>query len=195
MKSSPVLRILIALLALLVVPCLGAVAGFGLARVYWGGALTRWQRLPDPPAPAAEIVDGGTRLAPGGWWLTVRGADDRLFHCPPYDGCWVEVTAPPAEAAEPCLYPYDARPPAPPGPVADRLEAQACNAEAAYQASFVVLEDGTVWRWGHSVAGLSSLVELFLFVAGGAALGLLLALPIALAVLLVGRRPRPARPG
>jgi hypothetical protein len=171
-------------LALLGLLCLGWAAGFAVGQPAARGAFSRWQRMPAPPSPAVEIVAGSLGLSNGSWTITIRAADGQTYTCPPYSSgnCWQPgAAAPEAAPAAPCDPPAHFSVPSPPGRVLDTLQAQACNAEAAYQVNFAVLEDGSVWRWQHFTSGLAAITTWLLFALAGGAFGLLLWAVIALA--------------
>ncbi len=164
-------------LALLGLLCLGLLAGLALAQPAARGALSRWQRLPAPPSPAVKIVAGGLGLSNGSWYIYIRAADGQNYYCPPYSSgnCWRPAPpAPNVPVSLPCEPPARFSVPAPPGRAVDTLQAQACNAEAAYQVNFAVLDDGSVWRWQHFTSGLAAIATWLLFALGGAVVGLLL---------------------
>ncbi len=185
---------LLLVLLLLGLPLLGLAVGFQVADAAVSGALTRWQRLPDPPAPAAEILTGGSGLSNDSWWVYVRSAAGDIYSCSAdeADGCWVPVPAsselPPVP---PCEHPSNYTVPAPPGRVIDTLETEACNFEAGYQVNFAVQDNGTVWRWEHFSSGLSGVFGWLVGGLCGALIGLLVAGTLAAVVLL--RRRQAAR--
>lgn len=152
--------------------------------------------MPVPPAPASEILAGGTGLSGASWWVYVRSAAGAIYYCPPYTSgdCWVRAAEPlDLPAPEPCEIPGNFAVPPPPGRVLDSLEDQACNGEAAYQVNFAVLNDGSVWRWQHFTSGLFALAQWLLGSLCGALLGLLAAGAITGVVLWRRRQTRPGR--
>lgn len=169
---------------------LGLLGGLALGQAAFNGRLTRWQRLPDPPEPAIEIMAGGTGPAAAAWYVFVRSATGAIFYCPPYTpgDCWVPATEPIDVPYVPgCDYPSHYTLPPAPGPVLDHLETETCNFEAGYTVNFVVLADGSVWRWQHVSSGLIALTGWLFGALCGAGLGLLAAI-ILIAVVVVRRR-------
>jgi hypothetical protein len=172
---------------LLGLPVLGLLGGFRVAEAAVSGALTRWQRLPDPPQPAAEILAAGSRMGNDAWWIYVRSAAGETYACSPAEegACWVTVPEPvELPTMPPCEYPSNYTVPAPPGRVIARLDTEACNFEAGYQVNFAVLENGSVWRWEHFSSGLSGVAGWLFGGLCGAGLGVLVAVTLTTIVLI-----------
>jgi hypothetical protein len=137
-----------------------------------------WQRLSVPPAQAVQILG----FCEG--QLCVKTADGKQYQC-----CWSEVTAVEIEPtipqlSNPCMYEFQIL--APPPDTIQMLGVKACGSGGDYYQSYALLEDGSVWKWDHSISDLAPLrvIDGLIF---GVPLGLFAGLLIAIAVFIAGR--------
>jgi hypothetical protein len=61
--------------------------------------------------------------------------------------------------------------PSPPGKVVDELSVRNCAANGYVDTHFIVIEDGTVWRWQNAQGGYGAEQSLLVFGGMGAAVG------------------------
>jgi hypothetical protein len=169
-------------------PAIGLAAGILIGRAWNSGAFARWQRLPDPPASPVQIVGGSARD------VYIQASDGQVYSCNPSDGpCWAQDEKPatsPAQSGDCEQYPLHYSVSPAPGKVVDSLQIQWCHFEAGEETNYVVLEDGSVWRWQHWDANFLNLTRSFVSLAGGCLAGLLLSVALVLAVWLRKRAQR-----
>ena len=98
------------------------------------------------------------------------------------EACWTEVTAQEIEPIipqlyNPCMYEFEI--PSPPTDTIQLLGAKVCGSGGDYYQSYALLEDGSVWKWDHSIgdlAGLGMLPGIILGALVGLGIGLLIAI-------------------
>jgi len=126
-------------------------------------SLTPWQRLDDPP-------DRITELALIDWAdLYVQTEGEKILKC-----CWVESELPRSPSGPASHFPCESTllKPTPPGRALDRLDVTYCGPDYAPSYSYVLLEDGTVWRWSYSGGGLAAFGAILTYGLCGLGLGL-----------------------
>ena len=181
---------LFVLLATLLLP-IGTVAGFMIGRAWNSGGLTRWQRLPNPPAWPVQIVGGSLST------VFVETPDGQVYMCDvSEDQCWVAYAepvevAPRNEACE--SWPIHYAVSAPPGEVVDYFQAQWCHFEAGEESDYALLEDGSAWMWNHFDANLLNPTRVLTAMAGGCCAGLLGSIAVPAFVVLRRRARRAAQ--
>lgn len=176
---------------LLLLPILGCLGGGWYGIAWQRGTMLGWKPLEPLPEKATEILAAGTGLSNYSWVVYVKTTDQKVYSCSP-DAYWIEKTVVPEDfrANPPCDPPVYFEVPAPPSRVIDSREVQACNFEAGFQVNFVVLEDGSVWRWQHFTTGLSLLERLFVSTVCGSILGLSGGVGITMFILLRNKRKK-----
>lgn len=175
---------------LLLLPILGCLGGARYGTAWHRGTILEWKPLEPPPEKATEILAAGAGSGDS-WAVYVKTTNQKVYSCS-YEICWIEKTVVPEDlrANPPCDPPVYFEVPSPPGQVVDSREAQACNSEAGYQVNFVVLEDGSVWRWQHYTTAFSLLERLFVSTICGSILGLSGGLGVTVFILLRNKRKK-----
>ena len=129
-----------------------------------------WQPLGSPPAKVTGLlqIDRGE--------LYVAAADDQIFKC-----CWERSELPEFPSFPPSHFPCEVpqEKPTPPGTIVDRLEVTYCGADYGLAYSYVLLDDGSVWKWAFTQDPLAGIGILLLYSLGGIGGGLLLGVAIA----------------
>lgn len=182
----PWARLLLATGVILIsLSCLGAMGGMAY---YWAenaGITSTWQALGAPTEKGVDLVTGDLDL------IYVRSANDRLYGCEhggirDPDSCWAEASEPlavdPQVEFDNPLFQGSLAPPR--GTVVDELDVTLWYADSAFETRYVLLEDGTVWKWEYD-KGSGSLFACILGPLVGAAAGLLVAAAL---WIFVGRR-------
>jgi hypothetical protein len=172
------------LVILLCSPCLGLGGGLAYVNALGQGRFARWRSLNAPPAGAAALVTADPNL------VYVESGSGAIFVCA-HNGraagaaCWVTAQPPYAIAAEADFERavFSGAVPPPPGDPVDQLPVSIILADAAWEARYAVLSDGTVWVWEYSAGGYDSLVALLL----GPVVGLVLGLIVIGLLVLLGR--------
>jgi hypothetical protein len=172
-RLSPRARLLLATGAILVLlPCLGLTGGAAYIWARQTGAFSRWRSLGQPPGTGVDIVTGDhdvvyVRTATG----SIFGCEHRETRAP--DDCWEDAQEPLSVDSEARfdtrLYEREVEPP--PGTVVDTLYVTFWYAEDAFEIRYVLLEDGTVWKWEYDVGSYLNLAILLLGLAVGGAIG------------------------
>jgi hypothetical protein len=185
-------RLLLASVAvLLILPCFGLMGGGSYLWARQQGVFSRWRSLGAPPGGAVGIAAADPSL------VYVRTAQGNLYGCSHERGqqaraCWVAARQPlsvdPDARAGESVFRGEPKPA--PGQVVDALEVTTWYPEDAVETRYVVLQDGTVWKWEYDVGAYLSLFILTV----GPAVGMLLALVIVgLLWVRAGRRYRRPR--
>jgi hypothetical protein len=176
-RPSSWARLLLAtgfLVALL--PCLGLVGGGAYLKARQAGAFSRWRSLGVPPGTGVDLVTGDIDV------VYVRTASGDLHACRHRGAgaardCWERAQEPlsvdPDVRFDQRVYEREVQPPG--GTVLDSLYVARWYAEDAFETRYVLIEDGTVWKWEYDVGGNWSLLILL---AGGLA-GMVLAMAAA----------------
>ncbi|MFQ5580653.1 MAG: hypothetical protein ACE5FZ_08570 [Nitrospiria bacterium] len=90
------------------------------------------------------------------------------------DDCWYETQEPLSvdqkARFDKSLYQREVEPPV--GTVVDTLEVTVWQAEDAFEVRYILLEDGTVWKWEYDVGSYLSLFIIILGPIAGVALGI-----------------------
>jgi hypothetical protein len=125
---------------LIILPFASMAAGVLAAWVIDSGALRKWEPLDTPPGGATELVDANDT------YVYVRNNSGILYRCPV---CWEE--SPPLDRLlvdpdRPCPG-AQANSPPPPGEVVDHLSGRVCYVDAWTDFEYVLLSDGSVWKW------------------------------------------------
>ena len=193
-RLSPTARWLLATGALLVLlPCLGLMGSVGYIWARQAGALSHWRSLGVPPDRGVDIVTGDTDV------VYVRTAAGSIYGCRhrgtgAADNCWYKAQEPlsvdPEATFDKRLYQSEVEPP--PGTVADRLEVTIWLAEDAFETRYVLLEDGTVWKWEYDVGSYWNLLILIIGPAAGLALAIVVVVVLGAALALRLRTVRSA---
>jgi hypothetical protein len=92
------------------------------------------------------------------------------------DNCWVEAQEPlridPNTALDDRLFRDDVE--LPPGTAVDTLDVTVWQAESAHETRYVLLQDGTVWKWEFSQVSYFSLIIVVLGLLAGGVLAIAL---------------------
>jgi len=127
----------------------------------------KWRLLGSPPSPPTKILGTDTDSI----WLHAR--NDNLYKCT----LWPSITCT-TESHLPDEYPglqqcaeHDRVPRSSPGQELDRRHDCFGDVEAICSDTFVILEDGSIWRW-RSCRGMADLVGAITLLVGGALAGL-----------------------
>ena len=160
--------LLITAAILLLLPCLGLGGGFAYLRVRKTGVLTRWRSLGAAPGGGVEILTADIGV------VYVAAGTGKAYGCK-HRGrtadrdCW-------HEAQEPLIVDDDTKfdvrlfegeVVAPSGTVLDSLDVTIWRAEDVFETRYVLLEDGTVWKWEYDVGSYWSFTLLVLGLAAG----------------------------
>jgi hypothetical protein len=157
-------------LALAVVGLLiGALLGFG--RVDKLPLEEPWEQVGSPPArvTALLMIDRGD--------LYVTAADDQVYRC-----CWERSELPDYPSGPGSHFPCDVsqEKPSPPAGVINRLDITYCGPDYGLAYAYVLLDDGSVWRWSHAQDGLATMGALLTYSLGGIGGGFVLGGTIAI---------------
>ena len=148
---------------------IGALVGFG--RVDRLPLEQPWQPLGAPPATITGLlqIDRGD--------LYVAAADDQIYKC-----CWARSELPAYPSGPGSHFPCDVsqEKPSPPAGVIDRLEVTYCGPDYGISYAYVLLEDGSVWKWSFAQDGLATMGALLTYSLGGVGGGFLLGGSIAI---------------
>jgi hypothetical protein len=133
-------------------------------------AETRWQSLGSPPEGAIEIVTGDAYV------VYVRSDAGEIYGCRHNRGrirsgiCWMQ-TQEPLDIAPDTTFdepPFADDVELPPGTVVDGLGATVWKRDASFETLYVVLQDGSVWKWEYSRVGYFNIIIVVLgLIAGG----------------------------
>ena len=194
-RPSRLLRLLATLVILAVLPCLGLVGSSVYLRARQAGALSRWRSLGAPPGGGVDIVTGDTNV------VYVRASTGSVYSCEHRatrgaQDCWDTAQEPlridPKAKFDKSLYEGEVELPA--ETVVDSLDVAVWYAEDAFETRYVLLDDGTVWKWDYDVGAYWSLLILILGPLAGLVLGIGAAValwaPVAVQAL---RRRRPGQ--
>jgi len=174
-------------LLLICSPCLGLGGGVAFLAGQSDGRFARWRSLAAPPETAESFV------AADPFQVYVSTQSGQVYVCghnqAPADGqCWRPAEAPYAVAAETdyehSVFAGEAPPP--PGDTTDAVYVALFRADAANEARYVLLTDGTVWVWEYATDANQSLLILL----AGPVLGLALAGVVILALLVLSASQR-----
>jgi len=157
-------------LALAVVGLLiGALLGFG--RVDKLPLEEPWEQVGSPPArvTALLMIDRGD--------LYVTAADDQVYRC-----CWERSELPDYPSGPGSHFPCDVsqEKPSPPAGVIDRLDITYCGPDYGLAYAYVLLDDGSVWKWAFTENPLAGISILLSYSLGGTGVGLLVGGSIAI---------------
>jgi len=174
-RLLPWVRLLLATgVILTLLPCLGLVGNVAYFRYQKAGAFSHWQSLGAPPYSGVDIVTGDIGV------VYVRTAAGNIYGCMHKrkrvaDNCWYEAQEPLSVDRKATfdnrLYQNEVEPP--PGSVADMLDVTVWHAEDAFETRYILLEDGTVWKWEYDMGAYFSLFILILGPLAGLALGIM----------------------
>jgi hypothetical protein len=149
------------LLLLALLPCLGLLGAGVYLKMRQAGAFSSWRSLGAPPSAAVELVTGDPDV------IYVRTGSGDVYECR-HRGtdvardCWEKAQEPfsvdPDVRFEQRVYGGEVQPPA--GSVLDRLYTSRWYAEDAFETRYVLLDDGSVWKWEYDVGGNWSLLIL-----------------------------------
>ena len=174
-RRSPRARLLVATaIVLLALPCLGLVGSVSYFSARKAGVFSRWRSLGMPPGGGVGIVTGDISV------VYVRTGAGAVFGCSDHrgrklpDDCWREGREPYGidrkAAFDSRVYEGEAKPP--PGTVVDSLEVSIRYGDAAFETRYVLLEDGTLWKWEYDVSAYGDLGTIVLGPLAGMALGI-----------------------
>ena len=171
------------LLLLLVFSLVCALSGLSLAWAINSQVFTRWQPLGSPPGGAVDILDADASF------VYVMNSQGEVYR-------WLidwEKTQPlerPLLDPDRVCEPMAPRLPAPPGEVVDRIEGTQCYADGAGYFHYVLLEDGSLWKWSFIASPLILFLYPLLGIAGCIAGALLAGLFVILTMVLAKSRAR-----
>lgn len=175
-RRLPWARLLVVTCATLVLlPCLCLLGSVAFLNAQRSGKFSRWRSLEAPPGNGVEIVTGDTYV------VYVRAAAGDVYGCEHQrkvtaDNCWVETQEPlgidPNTAFDERLFQDDVEPP--PGMAVDTLDVTVWQVASAHETRYVLLQDGTVWKWEFSRVGYSSLIIVVLGLLAGGVLAIVL---------------------
>lgn len=158
---------------LVLLPCLGLVGSVVYLRARQAGAFSRWRSLGALPDNGIDIVTGDVGVV---YVVTAAGS---IYGCRHRgtrvaDDCWYETQEPLSvdqkARFDKSLYQREVEPPV--GTVVDTLEVTVWQAEDAFEVRYILLEDGTVWKWEYDVGSYLSLFIIILGPIAGVALGI-----------------------
>lgn len=156
--------VIILFFSMLVPPVLGLAIGLRFADAQNREVPQTWSALGVPPERASKILFADPLN------LFVETVSGRVYRC-----CWNPTDAPQPTTTD--LYRCQTTPayqvPTPPGKVMDRREVSYCNAEAVILQTFVILDDGSVWKWRYDPNALAGFTWLVVFGLGGAGFGVI----------------------
>ncbi len=144
-------RAAIATVMVVSMPIVFFLLGLLVPRMWRSGAFVSWRALSDPPERARAIAAADEAS------VTIATASGALYACAPggSGACWAPVDqAPAARRAAPCATPLPIMKPEPfedEDPV-DSVDIQVCRGNTRSQVSYAVGDDGSVWRWQHTLA-------------------------------------------
>ena len=166
-------------LVLICSPCLGLAGGLAYQSNQGLGRFTRWRSLAAPPETAVAFVTADpTRV-----YLTT--VSDQVYVCEisqasPGQACWQPAEAPYAidneTDFEHSVFSGDVPPP--PGETTDQVYVSIFYGDAAFEARYALLTDGTVWVWEYGANSNQALLVLLAGPVVGLALGLVLVLAL-----------------
>jgi len=151
--------------------CLGLVGGGVYYLAKTTGALQRWQALGTPPDKAVGFVTGDISV------IFVSTAAGDIYGCKHEKtgdaSCWHAAQEPlrvdPETQFDNPIPRSEFKPPR--GAIADELVATIWYADAVFETRYVLLEDGTVWKWENE-RGLGGILACILGPIAGAILGI-----------------------
>ena len=171
------------LLLLIGLPVLGSLSSLRYVGNRRERAAGYWQSLGSPPETPVALMDAGDEI------VFVRGRDGSLFECEHSgptddDACWRAVDAVlESDDRVELGVAYEGKRKPPPGLVVSSLDLVIRRyPEMNVYAQYVLLEDGSVWVWEHTVDANWSLGTIFLGPVCGLALAVILVLGIWLVV-------------
>jgi hypothetical protein len=179
-RRLPWARLLVVTCAILVlVPCLCLAGAVAFSSAQRRGEHSRWRSMGALPRSGVEILTGDTAV------VYVRTATGDIFVCRhqrkvTVEDCWVEAQEPfDVEATARFDVPlFKDELELPPGTVVDTLNVTVRRRDYASESRYVLLQDGTVWRWDYSQVGYFDLIigALALLAGGVCAIALVVVL-------------------
>ena len=161
-------------------PCLGLAGGAAYLNVQGDGRFARWRSLAAPPEPAVSFV------AADPFQVYVNTTSGQVYRCahgqqPAGRQCWLLADEPYAITAETDFEHsvFGGAVPPPPGDTTDTVYVSLFQEDAAYEARYALLTDGTIWVWEYATDSNQSLIVLL----AGPVLGLALGGVVVLALL------------
>ncbi|MCC7361185.1 MAG: hypothetical protein IT317_16995 [Anaerolineales bacterium] len=160
-------------LVLVCSPCLGLGGALAYQANDGPARFTRWRSLGAPPEAAVAFVAADPMV------VYVETETGTVYACRPKrassDGaCWQPAAAPydidPEADFEHSVYSGDVPPP--PGETRDVVFVSIFYADAAFEARYALLADGTIWVWEYSASSNLALLVLLAGPVVGLALGL-----------------------
>jgi hypothetical protein len=148
----------VALLVVLVLSLLGCLLGAIAAGKLYRGKFRGWQNLGTPLGSAQAILDANASFA----YVETTTVD--ITSCPPCEGNVQPLDEPLLDEQFDCS-PSLGPPPAP-GEVVDRFAGVECYADGSTDFEYVILSDGSVWRWDFTSSAYLVLVYPILMVVG-----------------------------
>jgi len=177
----------IVFLVLICSPCLGLAGGAAYLQAERQGRLARWRPLAAPPEPAVAFVTADPNQV---YVSTVSGQVYRCRHnSDPVDRqCWLLAEEPYTIASESDFEHsvFTGQVPPPPGDLTDVVYVSIFYADAAFEARYALLADGTVWVWEYAASSNMSLLVLL----AGPVVGLVLGVIVVLALLVFAATQR-----
>ena len=166
--SARARRLLTTAAILILLPCLGLGGSVAFLRARQAGMLTRWRSLGAVPGGGVEILTADIGV------VYVAAATGKLYGCkhrgrPAAGDCWYEAQEPLTidDKANFDTRVFQGEVVAPSGTVVDSLDVAIWRAEDTFETRYVLLEDGTVWKWEYDVGSYWSLTMLILGLAAG----------------------------
>ena len=176
-------------LILICSPCLGLGGALAYQSSSLAASFNRWRALGAPPAPADGFVAADPTV------VYVATAGEQVYACRPTraaaDGaCWQPATAPFAidEDADFEHSVYSGEVPPPPGETLDVVFVSIFYADAAFEARYALLADGTVWVWEYDTSSNMALLVLLAGPVVGLALGVIVIVILLIVNARSGRR-------
>lgn len=126
---------------------------------------TSWEQLPAPNSIVTELI-----IADEWGDLYVETIDNSVFSCNIRDEQCSEIH--PEEvnfSRDLCSSNLKFTPPNPPGSIEESIELNLCGADTVLQVNYVLLSDGTIWKWIHGWGWLESEMSLMVGIVFGVA--------------------------
>jgi hypothetical protein len=172
-------------------PCLGLGGGLAYLNAESAGRWARWRSLASPPEMAVGFVTADPSV------VYVTTATGLVYACnhggdPAGRSCWQAAEAPYTINSETDFERsvFSGAVPPPPGEVTDVVYTSLIYADAAYEARYALLADGSVWVWEYGGGAYGPLVVLL----AGPVLGLALGVAAIVGLLVLNARRRVAPP-
>jgi len=97
--------------------------------------------------------------------LYIRTAADSVYVCSNHEECQDFDDKEVPRSHDLCQSSRRFDPPPPPEASIDSMELHLCGADVTIQANYVILSDGTIWKWHHTWGWSEGLMAVFVFTA------------------------------